>query len=994
MEYPFFPKGKKQKELRTKKLVEKNSNEDLKNTQFYLITLEDSNGEHQQIRIFRNSDAAEIAFNFCKENNLDYKSMKYIKKNIQKIIETFDEPNHKLFFLDNSYSSIQELDEENLVSENTLIDNEINKEKNGNKNRIKEIKFNNFKNKEKEKENEEKINLINYIDDNYEIKIGNDDFNNNQNYLEENNNKEIQNKNNYINNNNINNEMKYKNKTLTIPENNIELTIKSSSNEINKEKKKDKSKKDEINFIITEHFNNNKSNIEEKNNQIQYFNTTENQIEKQQEQNLFNNIQREQKSKNYLKLDFNSIKAKMKEIKIKNSVLNKKKERNKDNINLDKKVYNKIEKNDKSMNNMNNSNLKKHQLFKDKNNNKKNQNINENILDKYIKNVNKKQNSKNKNNNPNNTKKEEKIKTNKTFIESNKSNINNNKKENLLQKPNRYKNTILYHKPDILNTDITQSKSIMDNNNFKSNEKQYIHSSRLTPKKTNIFIHKKENSNPKLIFKPKKEKIIKLRNILQTNKETFANLLSNIFTQNFNKTKINNIMQNCHNKIEDKTSKFQNNTIKTKNKKRKNSYILQKEIEKHSFELFKSNDTSRNNLDKALKTIVTEANNNKSKKIFEMRKGLNKIFNNFFEQKNNCNNDNNILNTNYIINKRCRIINNKKKKNMSMNLSSYLSSNKKPNKSKKNSLEINLSNTNFNNTYDKLKEKEKIKENKRTLTNKNSGIIFQKNKKNLINIISTRNNKEKNQNFNSPSQLTINNYNTNIKNFRVLNMINSYRTRKKIIEMKNKTGNISSSQKKFNKDDNFNNISNSYSLLINNEKPQGSNDYSLNVLDQYYTINNTINITNNNSLMDNFKNKEKYYQEDKAFSFIKKINKFMDKDNIGIIILNRKQKLNDIFLENNLILNSEQEKLLEKMFEALFEMQKNNNNFELDEYKILINEQNFLKTMKYIYINKLNSNERNIFLSIENDNNCNLTRKKEILDKIKQKNFLNKYTNI
>ena len=123
----------------------KNSPEQLKDTQFYLITLEDSNGEHKQIKVFKNSDAAEIAFNFCKENNLDYKSMKYIKKNIQKIIEKFDEPNHKLFFLDNSYSSIQEVDEENLVSENTLLDNEANKEKNGNKNRIKEIKFENYK---------------------------------------------------------------------------------------------------------------------------------------------------------------------------------------------------------------------------------------------------------------------------------------------------------------------------------------------------------------------------------------------------------------------------------------------------------------------------------------------------------------------------------------------------------------------------------------------------------------------------------------------------------------------------------------------------------------------------------------------------------------------------------------------------------------------------------------------------------------------------------
>ena len=94
--------------------------EEGKDTQFYLITLEDSNGEHQQIRIFKNSDPSEIAFNFCKDNNLDFKSMKYIQKNIEKIIKQFDEPNHKLFFLDNSYSSIQELEEENLGSENTF----------------------------------------------------------------------------------------------------------------------------------------------------------------------------------------------------------------------------------------------------------------------------------------------------------------------------------------------------------------------------------------------------------------------------------------------------------------------------------------------------------------------------------------------------------------------------------------------------------------------------------------------------------------------------------------------------------------------------------------------------------------------------------------------------------------------------------------------------------------------------------------------------------
>ena len=122
---------------------EKNGKDELKDIQFYLITLEDNRGENQQLKIFKDSDADEIAFNFCKENNLDYKSMKYIKKSIKKILEKFDEPNQKIFFLDNSYSSIKEVDEENSVSENNLLNNEVIKEKNCNKNIIKEIKFQN-----------------------------------------------------------------------------------------------------------------------------------------------------------------------------------------------------------------------------------------------------------------------------------------------------------------------------------------------------------------------------------------------------------------------------------------------------------------------------------------------------------------------------------------------------------------------------------------------------------------------------------------------------------------------------------------------------------------------------------------------------------------------------------------------------------------------------------------------------------------------------------
>ena len=52
---------------------------------FFLMTLEDNNGECKQIKIFETSNPSELAYNFCKENNLDYTSMKYIKKNIKEI---------------------------------------------------------------------------------------------------------------------------------------------------------------------------------------------------------------------------------------------------------------------------------------------------------------------------------------------------------------------------------------------------------------------------------------------------------------------------------------------------------------------------------------------------------------------------------------------------------------------------------------------------------------------------------------------------------------------------------------------------------------------------------------------------------------------------------------------------------------------------------------------------------------------------------------------
>ena len=64
------------------------------NRPFYLMTLETNNGEFKQIKIYKNSDPFELSYNFCKDNNLDFESMKYVKKHIKEIVKTFNEDEH------------------------------------------------------------------------------------------------------------------------------------------------------------------------------------------------------------------------------------------------------------------------------------------------------------------------------------------------------------------------------------------------------------------------------------------------------------------------------------------------------------------------------------------------------------------------------------------------------------------------------------------------------------------------------------------------------------------------------------------------------------------------------------------------------------------------------------------------------------------------------------------------------------------------------------
>ena len=88
----------------------------LEDTQpFFKMTLEFEKGKHKHIKIFPTSDPDELSFNFCKENNLDFTSMKYLKEEITKLLSKFAE--RKLLYSNNS---IQEVEEENFLTEKTF----------------------------------------------------------------------------------------------------------------------------------------------------------------------------------------------------------------------------------------------------------------------------------------------------------------------------------------------------------------------------------------------------------------------------------------------------------------------------------------------------------------------------------------------------------------------------------------------------------------------------------------------------------------------------------------------------------------------------------------------------------------------------------------------------------------------------------------------------------------------------------------------------------
>ena len=220
-----------------------------------------------------------------------------------------------------------------------------------------------------------------------------------------------------------------------------------------------------------------------------------NNIEKMQKPKTINDSRKNQKSKNFMKIDLNLLKAKMNDIRLKNSVLNVKTERNIEETNKDNEVQDIYY---KFNNKKNNKKLKKSKLLKNElNSDKISEILKRNILYNHIKNLKERQCLKS----PNiKDKNKENCIINKTFTDSyNKLFLQNNKVREFHKiNPNNY--IIVPHKTTLFN----------NNNNiqtmpFVEKEILQFHSTRLTPKKAkkNIFIPPKEKSNPKNISKQK-----------------------------------------------------------------------------------------------------------------------------------------------------------------------------------------------------------------------------------------------------------------------------------------------------------------------------------------------------------------------------------------------------------------------------------------------------------------------------------------------------------
>ena len=83
-------------------------NKTISDEPLYVMTIELDEGKSSNVKIFLDSKPEELAFDFCKENNLDYSSMSYLSNQIKTLMEKFTNEITK-----ENNECIEELEEEN-----------------------------------------------------------------------------------------------------------------------------------------------------------------------------------------------------------------------------------------------------------------------------------------------------------------------------------------------------------------------------------------------------------------------------------------------------------------------------------------------------------------------------------------------------------------------------------------------------------------------------------------------------------------------------------------------------------------------------------------------------------------------------------------------------------------------------------------------------------------------------------------------------------------
>ena len=79
--------------------------DELKKEPSYIMTIELEKGKSDTIQIYNDSSSEELAFEFCKKNNLNLKAMQFLSSEVNKLLSKMTiQSNLKLFFVKLFYS--------------------------------------------------------------------------------------------------------------------------------------------------------------------------------------------------------------------------------------------------------------------------------------------------------------------------------------------------------------------------------------------------------------------------------------------------------------------------------------------------------------------------------------------------------------------------------------------------------------------------------------------------------------------------------------------------------------------------------------------------------------------------------------------------------------------------------------------------------------------------------------------------------------------------